>query len=97
VSSIDRGCYLFERYCDFGLAFKETHPNRLRNREVRYPYRPFREANLDHTLKFWELNFVHHKYWIDSLYKEAEELSNSCHERPLDASLFCQSIVVKTL
>jgi hypothetical protein len=95
-SSIDRGCYLFERYCDFGLEFSETHPDRLGEGDVTcYPYRPFREANLDHTLKNWESNFIQHKDWIALLYEEAGKLATECHERPLDTSLFCDSIVVR--
>jgi hypothetical protein len=36
-------------------------------------------------------------YWTGSLYKESGELSTSCHEHPLNTSLFCQTIVVETL
>jgi hypothetical protein len=64
---------------------------------VKYPYRPFREANLDHTLQFWETNFIKHRAWVGSLYEEARELSTYCHEHPLDTSLFCLAIEVKTL
>jgi hypothetical protein len=97
-SSIDRGCYLFERYCDVGLEFSETHPDRNREGNVTfYPYRPFRQANPNLTLKDWESNFIQHKDWIALLYKEASKLATECHERPLDTSLHCDSIVVKTI
>jgi hypothetical protein len=51
----------------------------------------------DRFLKFWELNFVQHRYWVGSLHKEAEELSSGCLEHPLNTSLYCLHIVVKTL
>jgi hypothetical protein len=71
---------------------------RIREGDVTcYSYRPFREANLDHTLKSWKSNFIQHKDWIALLYEEAGKLATECHERPLDTSLFCDSTVVKTI
>jgi hypothetical protein len=97
ASAVDRACYLFERYCDIGLEWRETQPTLRIESEVKYPFRPFREPLPDRFLKFWELNFVQHRYWVGSLHKEAEELSNGCLERPLNTSLYCLHIVVETL
>jgi hypothetical protein len=47
ASTIDRACYLFEGYCDIGLAWKETQTNVHIGSEVKYPYRPFREPLVD--------------------------------------------------
>jgi hypothetical protein len=97
AAAIDRACYLFERYCDTGVDWKETQTTSRIEPEVKYPYRPFREPVPDKLLKFWELNFVQHRYWVGSLRKEAEELSKGCLERPLNTSFYCLHIVVKTL
>jgi hypothetical protein len=95
--AIDRACYLFERFCDIGLDWKETQTNVRTGREVKYPYRPFREPSCDQFLEFWELNFVQHRYWVGSLHKAAEELSTSCLERPLNTSLYLLVIEVEIL
>jgi hypothetical protein len=101
ASAIDRACYLFERYCDIGIDWKETQTNVRTGREAHYPYRPFREPlidpHFDKVFKFWEVNFVQHTNWVGSLHIEAEELSNRCLESPLNTSLYCLLMVVKTL